>query len=33
MLRSVTLNATIHDSAVLQARVLSSQEIVSRIRP
>ena len=32
MLRSVTLNATIHDSAVLQARLLSSQEIVSRIR-
>lgn len=32
MLRSVTLNATIHDSAVLQARLLSSQEIISRIR-
>ena len=32
MLRSVTLNATIHDSAVLQAQVLPSQEIISRIR-
>lgn len=32
MLRSLTLNATIHDSAVLQARALSSQETVSRIR-
>jgi uncharacterized protein (TIGR03083 family) len=32
MLRSLTLNATIHDSAVLQAHVLSDQEIVSRIR-
>jgi uncharacterized protein (TIGR03083 family) len=32
MLRSLTLNATIHDSAVLQAQVLSSQEIISRIR-
>jgi uncharacterized protein (TIGR03083 family) len=32
MLRSLTLNATIHDSAVLQAQVLSSQEITSRIR-
>jgi uncharacterized protein (TIGR03083 family) len=32
MLRSVTLNATIHDSAVLQAQLLSDQEIVARIR-
>lgn len=32
MLRSLTLNATIHDSAVLQARLLSNQEIISRIR-
>jgi uncharacterized protein (TIGR03083 family) len=32
MLRSLTLNATIHDSALLHAQVLSSQEIVSRIR-
>jgi uncharacterized protein (TIGR03083 family) len=32
MLRNPTLNATIHDSAVLQAQVLSSQEITSRIR-
>jgi uncharacterized protein (TIGR03083 family) len=32
MLRSVTLNATIHDSAVLQARLLSSPEIIARIR-
>ena len=32
MLRNPTLNATIHDSAVLQAHVLSSQEITSRIR-
>lgn len=32
MLRSLTLNATIHDSAVLQAQALSSQELVSRIR-
>jgi uncharacterized protein (TIGR03083 family) len=32
MLRSVTLNATIHDSAVLQAGVLSSREIIDRIR-
>ena len=32
MLRSVTLNATIHDSAVLQAGVLSSREIIARIR-
>jgi uncharacterized protein (TIGR03083 family) len=32
MLRSVTLNATIHDSAVLQAQGLSSQEVTSRIR-
>lgn len=32
MLRSLTLNATIHDSAVLQAQALSEQEIVARIR-
>ena len=32
MLRSVTLNATIHDSAVLQAQQLSTQEIISRLR-
>ena len=32
MLRSVTLNATIHDSAVLQAGALSSREIIDRIR-
>ena len=32
MLRSLTLNATIHDSALIQARVLSSQEIIARIR-
>ncbi|HEX6248545.1 MAG TPA: maleylpyruvate isomerase family mycothiol-dependent enzyme, partial [Nocardioidaceae bacterium] len=32
MLRNLTLNATIHDSAVLQAQLLSDQEIVSRIR-
>lgn len=32
MLRSVTLNATIHDSAVLQAQLLSDQEIIARIR-
>ena len=32
MLRSLTLNATIHDSAVLQAQLLSSLEIISRIR-
>ena len=32
MLRSVTLNATIHDSAVLQAQLLSNQEIIARIR-
>ena len=32
MLRSVTLNATIHDSAVLQAGMLSSGEITTRIR-
>lgn len=32
MLRSLTLNATIHDSAVLQAHVLSTQEIIARIR-
>ena len=32
MLRSVTLNATIHDSAVLQAQLLSTPEIIARIR-
>lgn len=32
MLQSVTLNATIHDSAVIQAGVLSSDEIISSIR-
>jgi uncharacterized protein (TIGR03083 family) len=32
MLRSVTLNATIHDSALLQAQLLSRQEITTRIR-
>jgi uncharacterized protein (TIGR03083 family) len=32
ILRSLTLNATIHDSAVLQAQLLSSHEIISRIR-
>lgn len=32
MLRSVTLNSMIHDSAVLQAQALSSQEIIARIR-
>ena len=32
MLRSLTLNATIHDSALIQARVLSSEEIIARIR-
>jgi uncharacterized protein (TIGR03083 family) len=32
MLRSLTLNATIHDSAVLQAQRLSNQEITSQIR-
>lgn len=32
MLRSLTLNGTIHDSAVLQAQALSNQEIISRIR-
>ncbi|TQM57534.1 maleylpyruvate isomerase family mycothiol-dependent enzyme [Humibacillus xanthopallidus] len=32
MLRSVTLNATIHDSAVLQAQLLSTSEIIARIR-
>lgn len=32
MLRSVTLNATIHDSAVLQAQRLPATEITSRIR-
>jgi uncharacterized protein (TIGR03083 family) len=32
MLRSLTLNATIHDSAVLQTQRLSNQEIISRIR-
>lgn len=32
MLRSVGLNATIHDSALLQAGLLSSTEIISSIR-
>ncbi len=32
MLRSVTLNATIHESAVIQARALSTSEITDRIR-
>jgi uncharacterized protein (TIGR03083 family) len=32
MVRSLTLNAIIHDSAVLQARRLSRHEIISRIR-
>jgi len=32
MLRSVTLNATIHDSAVLQSTLLSTSDIVERIR-
>lgn len=32
MLRSLTLNAAIHDSAVLQAHLLSEQEIILRIR-
>ncbi|GAA2153969.1 uncharacterized protein (TIGR03083 family) [Humibacillus xanthopallidus] len=32
MLRSVTLNATIHDSAVLQAQLLPTAEIIARIR-
>lgn len=32
LLRSPTLNATIHDSAVLQAHALSDQQIISRIR-
>lgn len=32
MLRRVTLNATIHDSAVLQAGVLSDRQITSGIR-
>ena len=32
LLRSLTLNATIHDSAVLQAQLLSTREIISRIR-
>jgi uncharacterized protein (TIGR03083 family) len=32
MLRSLTLNATIHDSALIQAGVLSSEEIIARIR-
>lgn len=31
-LRRETLNATIHDSAVIQAQVLSTPEIVSRVR-
>jgi uncharacterized protein (TIGR03083 family) len=32
MLRSVTLNATIHDSALLQAQLLTTSEIIERIR-
>ncbi len=32
LLRSVTLNASIHDSAVLQANLLPTSEITSRIR-
>jgi len=32
MLRSLGLNTTIHDSAVLQARTLSTQETIYRIR-
>jgi uncharacterized protein (TIGR03083 family) len=32
MLRSVTLNAIIHDSAVLQAQLLSTAQMISRIR-
>jgi uncharacterized protein (TIGR03083 family) len=32
MLRSVTLNATIHNSAVLQAQLLSTEQITERIR-
>lgn len=32
LVRSVTLNASIHDSAVLQAQLLSTPEITSRIR-
>ena len=32
LLRSLTLNATIHDSAVIQAQVLPSREIILRIR-
>lgn len=32
LLRSVTLNASIHDSAVLQAELLRTQEITSQIR-
>ena len=32
MLRSVTLNATIHHSAVLQAQLLSTEQIIERIR-
>jgi uncharacterized damage-inducible protein DinB len=31
MLRSVTLNATIHNSAVLQAQLLSTEQIIQRI--
>jgi uncharacterized protein (TIGR03083 family) len=32
MLRSVTLNAAIHDSAVVQSHLMSTQEIIARIR-
>ena len=32
MLRSVTLNATIHDSAVLQAQLLPTEQLIERIR-
>jgi uncharacterized protein (TIGR03083 family) len=32
MLRSLTLNATIHDSALLQAQLLTTSEIIERIR-
>jgi uncharacterized protein (TIGR03083 family) len=32
MLRNPTLNATIHHSAVLQAQVLTNQEIITRIK-
>jgi uncharacterized protein (TIGR03083 family) len=32
MLRSVSLNATIHDSAVVQSHLVSTQDIIARIR-